>query len=193
MVSALRAVLPLICAVSLFGQSQPGIQQQAPGMMTPWEIAPVLDEIGAHGGRLREALAHVDVKAWVEKGASETYLQQWQSSSEQARAVADSAKLLARSPEKLSAGLELLFRMQALGVMLGSLEEGMRHYQKPADAQQLAALAGEIAPDRERFERYLVGLAQGQEQQIAVMDKEAQRCRGMITAPAPPSRTGKKN
>lgn len=193
MVPALHALLPLACAAALYGQSQP-VAQPSTGMMTPWEIAPVLEEIGAHNGRVRAALDGLDVKAWIDKGASETYLAQWQSSREQAQALADGAKVLARNPEKLSAGLELLFRMQALDVMLGSLEEGMRKYQKTSGAQPLAALAAEIGPDRERFERYLVGLATGQEQQLLVMDKEAQRCRGMMTAPASSSsRRGKKN
>ena len=185
MVAASRILVPLVCAVALHGQ--PPSAQQPQGMMTPWEIAPVLEEIAAHGNRLVGALDRLDVKAWVNKGSSETYLEQWQSSKEQVKAVADTAKALARSPEKLSAGLELLFRMQAIREMLGSLEDGARRYQSPADAQQLAAVAGEIGPNRERFERYLVGLAEGQEQQLAVMDKEAQRCRGIAPAPAPTS------
>ena len=162
--------------------------------MTPWEIAPVLEEIGAFGGRLTTALERLDVKSWVQKGASETYLAQWQTCREQAGAVTSGARLLARNPEKLSAGMELLFRMQVLNIMVGSLAEGTRRYQTLADADQLSALAGEIGPDRERFERYLVGLAEGLEQQLSVMDREAQRCRGILTAPASSStRTGKKN
>ena len=154
----------------------------------------MLEEIGAHGARLKAALDRIDVKAWIGKGASETYLAQWQSSTEQARAVADGAKVLARNPERLSAGLELFFRMRTLDTMAGSLAEAMQKYQKPADGQQLAALAAEVALDEERYERYLVGLAAGEEQQLAVMDKEAQRCRALLAAPdSSSSRTGKKN
>ena len=192
MVPVYRVLLPLVCLAALRGQS-PAAAPQAAGMMTPWEIAPVLQEIADHGVRLKTALDRLDVKAWIGHGASETYLEQWQSSSDQARAMADGARVLARNPERLSAGLELLFRMRALDVMIGSLEEGMRKYQKPADAQQMVALAAQIGPDRERFERYLVGLAEGQEQQLAVMNKEAQRCRSMAMPAPSSSRTGKKN
>jgi len=176
----------------MFAQGQPAAQDSA-GVMTPWEIAPVLDEIGAHAGRLKTVLDQVDVKAWVAKGASETYLSQWRSSAVQAQALADGAKVLARNPERLSPGLELFFRMRAVDTMVGSLAAGMRKYQKPADGDQLAALVAEIAPDEERYERYLVGLAAGMEQQLAVMDKEAQRCRVTMSAPAYSSdRNGKK-
>ncbi len=157
-------------------------------MLAPWEIAPVLEEISGHGARLAEALGHIDVRPWIERGAPDTYLQQWQSAAEQAKALAETAGALARNPEKLSAGLDVLFRIQALQTMLGSLEEGMRKYQKPADADALAALAAQNGVNRSRLERYLVNLAAEQEQQLRVMDSEAQRCRALLIAPSQPSR-----
>jgi hypothetical protein len=196
MVPATAVLTFLICVVALSAQTQPAAKPSAAaepeGMMTPWEIAPVLKEIAAHGGRLAAELGKLDVKAWVNQGASETYLAQWQSSQQQAKAVQDTAAALAGNPEKLSAGLELLFRIRALDDMVGSLEEGARRYQNAGAAQRLASLDGEIDPDRQRFERYVVGLAEGQEQELAVMNKEAQRCRGMMTTPAVSPRTGKK-
>jgi len=157
-------------------------------MLTPWEIAPVMQEISAHGGRLAEALGHIDVKPWIASGAPETYLSQWQSATEQAKALAETAGALAHNPEKLSAGLEVLFRIQALETLTGSLERGMRKYQKPADAEALAALAAENGANRSRLERYLVNLAAEQEQQLLVMDSEAQRCRAALIAPSQPSK-----
>ena len=65
-----------------------------------------------------------------------------------------------------------------------SLEEGIRRYQSPADAQELAALSAENGANRERLQRYIVNLAAEREQEYQVMDKEAQRCRGILTAPA---------
>ncbi len=70
------------------------VQQPAPqpaGLLNPWEIAPVLDEISAHGVRMAEALGRIDVRPWIQRGASETYLDQWQSATVQARALADTA------------------------------------------------------------------------------------------------------
>jgi len=157
-------------------------------MLNPWEIAPVLEEISAHGSRLREALRGIHVQAWIDRGAPETYAEQWRSATEQAGALAEGAGSLAHNPERLSAGLDVLFRIQALETMLGSLEQAMSKYQRPADAAALAALAAENGGNRTRLERYLVNLAAEQEQELQVMDSEAQRCRAAVIAPAQPAR-----
>jgi hypothetical protein len=163
------------------------------GLETPWSIAPVIQEIGAHFGRLIEALNRIDTKAWVAKGASETYGQQLESCKAQAKAVADSAAVLARNPEQLAAGLELFFRFQAVETMLGSIEEGMRKYQSPRDADALASLEAEEGANRDRFQRYIVALAADRERQLKITDEEAQRCRAMFTTAIPPAaKSGKK-
>jgi hypothetical protein len=190
-----RALI-FLCTVVLYGQTQSAPGGAAPaqppaGLETSWEIAPVLEEISAHAGRLLPELDRVDARSWVDKGASETYLEQLQSAKEQAKALADGAKALARNPEKLSAGLVVLFRIEALDAMVGSLEEGLRHYQGIAAAQRLEELAAENGANRDRFQNYLVNLASDEEQRVQVMDKEAQRCRSTVMAPAP-SKTGKK-
>jgi len=191
----LRA-LAFLCAAALYAQTPPGQSVAAPppapaGLETAWEIAPVLEEMSAHAGRLLVELDRVDARSWVNKGASETYLEQLQSAKEQAKALADRAKALARNPEKLSAGLVVLFRVQSLEAMLGSLEDGLRHYQSAGEGQTLAALAAENGANRDRFQHYLISLAADEEQRVDVMDREAQRCRSLLAAPAP-SRTGKK-
>jgi hypothetical protein len=192
--SVLRGLPVFACAAVLLAQPPAAPQRQSPspaGLETAWEIAPVLQEIAGHAARLLPQLDKVDAQAWVAKGASDTYLTQLQSSKDQARALAMGAKALAASPERLSAVLELLFRMQGLDTMLLSLEEGLRKYQSPAAAQQLAGIAAENGAGRDRLERYVVNLAAEREQELAVMDKEAQRCRGLVTQ-APP-KPGRKN
>jgi hypothetical protein len=187
--SALRGLFLFACAAALAAQPQPS--PQAAGLETTWEIAPVLQDIGAYAARLSAALDRIDAQSWISKGASETYGQQLESSKEQAKALADGAKALAQNPEKLSSSIELLFRIQGLDTMLASVGEAMRKYQTPQDAQSLAALAAENGANRARFERYIVNLAQEREQEFAVMDKEAQRCRGTLSV-APPTRAGRK-
>jgi hypothetical protein len=190
----LRALV-FLCAASLYGQAPPAANgpsaTQPQGLETAWEIAPVLQEISAHAGRLLPELDRVNGRAWVEKGASETYLEQLETAKVQAKALADGAGALAKNPEKLSAGLVVLFRIQALEAILGSLEEGLRRYQGPAEAQALAELSAENGANRDRFQRYLVNLAADEEQRVEVMDKEAQRCRSLVAAPTMP-RGGKK-
>jgi len=181
MPAALRALSILAGALALWAQAQPAPPPD--GMLNPWDIAPVMEEISAHGARLAVALGRIDVRPWIERGASETYLEQWRSASEQAQALADTAGALARNPEKLSAGLDVLFRIQALETMTGSLERAMRKYQSPAAAAALAALSAENGGNRSRLERYLVSLAADRERQVQIMDSEAQRCRAVVTQP----------
>lgn len=196
-----RAVLPITliaCSVALYAQPQTPQPQAAPqqaaaqepaGIETPWEIAPVIEEIGAHATRLLPELDKIDVKSWLAKGASDTYAAQLQSSKDQARAIAGEAQVLSRDPEKLAASLELFFRIQGLETMLGSLGDGLRKYQSPAVAQELAALEAENGANRDRLQSYIVSLAAQREQEYRVMDHEAQRCRGILTVPASPART----
>ena len=185
----------LLCAAAALIQAQSSQAQSSPppaGLEPQWDIAIVLDEIAANGARLLPALDKVDAASWVAKGASDTYVAQWQSCKEQARAIVDGAKALARNAERLSAALELFFRIEGLERMLGSIGEGARKYQGAQTAQTLAALYAEGGANRERFRRYMINLASEREHQFEVMDKEAQRCRATLMAPTPPKTTGRK-
>ena len=166
-----------ICAVVLAHGQTPA---PGAGLLPDWDIRAVLEEMSAHAARLLPVLAKVDAQSWVAKGASDTYVAQLKSSREQAQALADGAKALARNPEKLSACLELYFRMAGLEDMLNSLSDGIRRYQDPALAQTLASLSAENGANRNRFQVYIVNLADQREQECAIMDREAQRCRASI-------------
>jgi hypothetical protein len=204
----LRRFTLIACAVALGAQTppvhipqsaaqpaapsvRPSAQQPQPaGLETDWEIGAALQEIGAHATRLLPALNQIDARSWVDQGASETYAEQLQSAKDQTQSLADGAKALAKNPERLPVALELYFRMQGIDAMLASVEEGMRKYQNPASAQALASLQAEAGANRDRLQRYIVNLAAEREQELRVMDQEAQRCRGTLTAPA--SKSGKK-
>jgi hypothetical protein len=190
--SALRGLILLTCVAAFSAQTPPPAAPQPPaGLESDWEIAAVLQAIGAHAASMLPALERADAKAWVAKGAPETYAAQLQSSKDQAQALADGAKTLARNPETLSAALEVLFREQGLETMLGSLAEAMRKYQSAEAAQQLVALAAEGGANHDRLQQYVVNLAAEREKEYQVMDKEAQRCRGMVLTPSPASKKKK--
>lgn len=187
--SVLRGVFLLACA-ALLGAQTSGGPATAATVENPWEIKPILDAISSHAGRLETALNKLNAQQWLEKGASDTYVAQLESSKAQARAVGSEAWALEGNPEKLSKVLEVLFRIQGLESMVGSLEEAVRRYQSPADAQALVRLIAEDGANRDRLQQYVVSLAAAREQDLAVMDREAQRCRALVTAPppAPPRR-----
>jgi prophage DNA circulation protein len=184
----LRALAVLVCAAAVYAQPP----QSAPkaGLEASWEIAPVLNDIAAQAGRLLPLLDKMDAQGWVAKGASETYAAQLQSSKEQANAITIEAKALAANPEQLSAALQVMFRIQGLESMLTSVEEGARRYQSQTDAMVLAVMVAQGSGARDRLQRYIVNLAAAREQDLKVMDREAQRCRGILTQ-APP-KTGRK-
>jgi hypothetical protein len=171
----------------------PAVSRPRAGLETDWAIAAVLEEIATHANRLSLFLDKIDAKAWMAKGASETYDQQLQTTKDQTKALAAGAKALAASPEKLSASLELYFRIHYVETTLASIEEGIRRYQSPANAQALTILQSENDANRDRLQKYIVNLASEREQDLVVMDREAQRCRGIVTqAPPRPTRTTRK-
>lgn len=180
------------CAGAFSARTQsPATPQQPAGLESDWEIAAVLQEIGAHAARVLPLLDRADARQWAAKGAPDAYAAQLQSSKEQARALADAAKALAGNPEALSAELQILFREQGLETLLGSVAEAMRKYQDVAAAQELVAVAAESGANRDRLEQYVVNLAAEREREYRVMDQEAQRCRALVLAPATPAKKKK--
>jgi hypothetical protein len=177
-----------LLAAAAYGQAQSS-NPPAAGLEPAWDISVVLQELGTHASRVLTVLDQLDAAAWVSKGASETYVEQLNSSRQQARALVEETKVLSRSPEKLSGSLQLFFRLEGLQNIINSLQEGARKYQAPQVAQALAAAYAEGGANRERFRSYIINLAAEREHQFEVMDREAQRCRATFMAPAPPEKT----
>lgn len=183
MVSVWRVWAWLSCPLFLLAQGPPV------GLQPDWDMGVIVGEMSAHASRLLPTLDKVNPKAWVAKGASETYVQQLQSSKDQARAIAKDGEALSHNPEKLSACLQFYFRVEGMEQMIASLVEGIRKYQDPALATDLASLSAENGANRNRFQAYVVSLASQREQECAVMDREAQRCRSIIATQPPKSVT----
>jgi len=169
----------LALTASLDAQGVAG--KKSAGLETDWEMATVFRDIAAHAAKLAPMLDRIEVKSWIEKGASDTYAAQLQSAREQVGAVSRSAAAMANNPQKLSGALELYFRIQSIDAMLTSVADGMRRYQSPSAAQSLVALEVENDANRDRLQKYVVNLAAEREQEFQVMDREAQRCRGVLT------------
>jgi len=118
--------------------------------------------------------------------ASETYLEQCS----RLRAGKGSGDTAGRWPtirRSCPPGLDVLFRIQALGDMIGSLEQGNAQYQTPADAAALALYPRERRQPLAPRGTWSIS-PRIREQQLQVMDSEAQRCRALLTAPRPAAR-----
>ena len=154
---------------------------QQPGVPTDWDVQKLVIAIAEQSARIQPLVEQIRPKEWVAKGASDTYVQQWDSAHAQAKTVKLSADNLVREPERLSAALDTYFRLQNLEVVLTSLIDGVRKYQNPALADLLRSVLSENSASRQQLRQYLVDLAVVKEQEFKVMDEEAQRCRESIS------------
>jgi hypothetical protein len=186
----MRGLVLFACAAVLPAQAPAPAPQAPAGLEAAWDIAAVLQEISAHASKMMPMLDKIDAGQWMQKGAPEAYAAQLQSSKDQARSLAEGAKVVAKHPEQLSATIELYFRIQGLETLTGSLAEAMRKYQTPEAAQALLAYTAQNGANRDRLQRYIVNLAAEREHDLQVMDREAQRCRGMLIET--PAKSGKK-
>ena len=189
-----RSISRILAAFSLAPVCALG---QQPGVPTDWDVQKLVIAIAEQSARIQPLVEEVRPKEWLAKGASETYVQQWDSAHAQARTVKLSADNLVREPERLSAALDTYFRLQNLEVVLTSLIDGVRKYQNPALADLLRSVLSENSASRQQLRQYLVDLATVKEQEFKVMDEEAQRCRESISKlpsapqPQPKKKLGK--
>src|SRR3984885_10495804 len=98
------------------------------------------DALGAQAQHLKPIVDQVQPAGWVSKGASETYVAQWNAAQAQLKYLIASSDAFSRQPERLPLGLDTYFRMQAVESTLASLTEGVRKYQNPA----LASIMEEV-------------------------------------------------
>ena len=177
-----------LASICLWGQA-------APSVPATWDVSKSVNELAAQVAKLKPVLAQLTPQAWVDQGAPSAYVEQWQSAQQELDYLDQTARALEKQPEKMTAALDLYFRLQAIEWRLQSLSEGARKYQNPAAGDVLAEAVGLHATKRDQLREYITDLATQNEQQLAVMDKEAQRCREVqnISRPAPAPAPAKRN
>jgi ABC-type transport system involved in cytochrome bd biosynthesis fused ATPase/permease subunit len=154
--------------------------------MSDAQVVAIFNAISQHMARLQPMLEQVRVKEWVAKGAPDAYLQQLASIGKEIQAIEADMARLAQRPDQMQDCMRGLFRVQALHVPLHSLMGGLRRYQNPALADLIESVAAEDQTQVARLEQYVLELADAKDQQYNVVDKEAQRCRAMLSRePAP--------
>jgi hypothetical protein len=170
--------------------SQPATAQQS----TPDpQILAAFNGISAHAARIEPMLQQLKPNDWVAKGAPDTYVTQFNSAIEQFHAIQSDMSALAQHPEQMTECMKALFRVQSSHRTLLSLMEGLRRWQNPALAELIESVAAEDQTDLDRLEQYVLQLASEKDQQYAVVDNEAQRCRATLSKqPAEPSKTNKR-
>jgi hypothetical protein len=178
----------LASVVLALGQSPQPNEPTAnePGVASEWDARKLIDALGLQALHLKPLIDQVQPAAWVSKGASETYVAQWNTAQAQLKYLISSSDAFSRQPERLPLGLDTYFRMQAVESTLASLTEGVRKYQNPALASIMQQVIAENSTNRDRLRQYLQDLATQKEQEFQVADREAQRCRAaLLRQPAP--------
>jgi len=151
-----------------------------------WDARKLIEALNAQAQHLKPIIDQVQPADWQSKGASETYVAQWNTAQTQIQYLISSSDAFARQPDRLPLGLDIYFRMQAVDSTLDSLTEGVRKYQNPALASIMQSVIAENSTNRDRLRQYLQDLATQKEQEFQVADREAQRCRGaLLGQPAP--------
>jgi len=180
------------CTFTLLARSQqapppqplPGGQlvPKPKGLESAWTLRVILDELLKDNEKLEPLLAQMNPQEWVaKKGASDVYIQQWQTAHAQLKDVMAASKLLAQKTENLPLALDDYFRLEALEVTSRSLLEAVSRYGDRFTADQLNGLIARNFSRRERFRDYLRDLAASSEHDFKLADEEAQRCRGIIS------------
>ena len=175
-----------LASICLWGQA-------APSVPASWDVSKSVSDLAAQVAKLKPVMAQLTPQAWVEQGAPAAYVEQWQSAQQELDYLDQTARTLEKQPEKLTAALDLYFRLQAVEWRLQSLSEGARKYQSSAAGDVIAEAVGVHATKRDQLREYITDLAVQNERQLAVMDREAQRCREEQNALHPAATPTKKN
>jgi hypothetical protein len=181
MARMMTLVWALLAAFALQAQTP----QPAGGVESEWDLKKMLDALSADARRLKPLIDQVNPQSWQDPQAAQSYTPQWKAAQTEIQYLGGSADKLVKEPERLTLALETFFRLQALETTVSSLVEGVRKYQNPAVAELLQSALVENLNLRERLKSYLTELADTKEQELKIMDKEAQRCRGIMSKQPP--------
>jgi hypothetical protein len=183
----------LLSSLAGLGQTTGPATTPAANPVTDQQILDIFNGMSRHAARIEPMLRQLKPSDWVAKGAPEAYVNQLASALIEIQGIQTDMSSLTQHPDQISDGMKALFRVESSHQLLGSLMGGLRRYQNPALADLIESVAAEDHSDIEKLQQYLLDLAGAKEQQLEVVDKEAQRCRGMLSRqPADPARPVRK-
>ncbi len=169
---------------------------RAQGVSAPWDISQTLTSLAEQSKRLLPILEQLTPEKWEAKGAPAAYTAQWRNARNEVGYLLSASESMKKQPEKLTLGLDTLFRLQSVEAQVNSLVEGVRRYQNPAVGDLLVSVVSANSANRDQLRQYITDLAHSKEEEFQVVDREAQRCRGTLMrqpparpAPAPSSNT----
>ena len=154
-------------------------------MLPSWQVAEIAKGVEEHAQSVRQILAQVSPKEWIQDGAPQAYVDQHATLTHDVENLELSAQALARKPGKLSVVVDTFLWLDRSQSMLRSLSAGVRKYQNPAIADLLDSAGGVNAGAIEKLKEYMRDLAVSAEAEMEIAHDEAQRCRvELMRAPA---------
>jgi hypothetical protein len=176
-------LIPVVCAIG-----------QDAGVASEWDVKARMAAMANDVGRLEDLLRRARPNEWVAKGAPEAYFRQLESARTNMQVLISGTEKLAKDPERLSTALEVLFRMDTMDLLLQSLQGAIRKYQGPSLADDIARFVADNSRHRDMLRQHSIDLAAARENDLKVINAEAQRCRTELSrkdAPEtqPPPRT----
>jgi len=163
------------------------VPARAQGVSAPWDISQTLTSLAAQSQRLLPILEQLTPEKWEARGAPAAYTAQWRNVRSEVGYLLGAAESMKKQPERLTLGLETLFRLQSVEAQVNSLIDGVRRYQNPAVGDLLVSVVSSNSANRDQLRQYISDLAQSKEEEFQVVDREAQRCRGTLMR-QPPAR-----
>jgi hypothetical protein len=159
-------LIPVLCALG-----------QDAGVASEWDVKARMAAMANDVGRLEDLLRRARPNEWVAKGAPEAYFRQLESARTNMQVLISGTEKLAKDPERLSTALEVLFRMDTMDLLLQSLQGAIRKYQGPSLADDIARFVADNSRHRDMLRQHSIDLAAARENDLKVINAEAQRCR----------------
>lgn len=162
-------------------------QKPNAGVSPEWDIRQDMTVLAAQIRQMQPMVDNIKPETWIAQGAPSAYVKQMASLQTGIQYLLGSTEKLAKEPERLTSALDTYFRIQYVETLLDSVRQGVRKYQSPDLAEILNGLMTASSNNKEKLRMHIVDLAALREQEISVMDQEAQRCRGMLSRVPPAS------
>jgi hypothetical protein len=174
-----RPALFVVLMAVVLGYS-PVLSAQAAIPVDPADAGMFAAELAARAARLEPLLDEVPAGSWIERGAPQAYEVQWTSLTEQNRAIHVEMTAVSQHPEAMQDVMRALFRVQRFDRDLDSLLIAVRRYQTSDLADRIEGISAADQRQIERLQQYVLDLADDTEKQLALVNREAQRCRGLL-------------
>ena len=150
---------------------------QESGTIPRWKVIEMAEALRAGSGDIVKILSQVRPKEWIQDGAPDAYVAQYETLQGDLSHLANSARALERQPEKLSTTVDTFLWMDRVSSMTISMAAGVRKYQNPSLGDLLNSTASRFISVGDRLKEYMRQLAVDQEAELDIANSEAQRCR----------------